>query len=520
MQNAERMQKRPRVWTFTQLNLRQRCLTVLAPTILADDQDNMYTSQDADGRIPLFLCTIALTAALSGCASGGPNYEQPGAKVALTWQAPLPHGGRVAALEDWWSQFDDPVLTGLQRSAESDSPTLAKAWANIEKARATLSTAVASGLPNAIGQASMAQGTQQAGGVASTRNAGLDASWELDLFGKVRRSTESAQARTRARENDWHDARISLAAEVADTYVQYRACGLLSDVYSQEVVSTSETVKATESLVRAGMSPNSDGSLARASWASTKSTELSQRAQCELLVKSLVELTGLDDQALRNGLSQGKDVIPQPGAVDVRTVPIDALRQRPDLASIERELAAASAEVGVAQADLYPSLSLSGSISVSPMGGVSPWTSWSFGPTLSLPLFDGGKRQAAVNSARAGYRAALADWRQGVRKAVKEVEQSLVRLDSAASRIAQAELAVQEYRSHLLGAEAQWRAGSTSLLSLEESRRQTLSAQIDLIGQQRDRVAYWIALYKALGGGWQSGTEAIPPENVDAHSKN
>ncbi|MBT9550373.1 MAG: efflux transporter outer membrane subunit [Hydrogenophaga sp.] len=479
----------------------------------------MYTSRTAGWRTFKTLLAIGLAIALGGCAAVGPNHAQPEPAAPPAWQAPLPHGGQVAALGDWWSQFNDPVLTRLQRAAESGSPTLAKAWANIEKARATLTSAGASGLPSANGVASATRGTQQTGGVATARSAGLDASWELDLFGKVRRSTESAQALAQARENDWHDARTSLAAEVADTYVQYRACGLLASAYEQELASMNETVKATESLVRAGLTATTDGSLARASLASTSSAALAQRAQCELLVKSLVDLTGTGESALRTQLAQGGADVPQPRGIDVRSVPAQALRQRPDLASRERELAAASAEIGVAQADLYPSLSLSGSIDVSVVGVASALTSWSFGPALSLPLFDGGRRRAAVDSARAGHDAAYADWRQAVRTAVKDVEQSLVRLDSTAKRTEQAERAAQEYRRYLVGAEAQWRAGSTSLLDLEDARRQALSAQIELIGLQRDRVAHWIALYKALGGDWQSGTPATPPEDVASKAK-
>ena len=479
----------------------------------------MYTSRTAGWRTLKTLAAIGFTVAFGGCATVGPSHAQPEPIAPSVWQAPLPHGGQVAALDDWWSQFKDPVLTRLQRSAEAASPTLAKAWANIEKARATRVGAGASGLPTANGQASVTRGTQQTGDVATARSAGLDASWEIDLFGKVRRSTESAQALEQARENDWHDARISLAAEVADTYVQYRACGLLASAYEQELASMNQTAKATEALVRAGLTATADGSLSRASVASTTSAALAQRAECELLVKSLVDLTGTDEVALRSQLAQAGPDVPQPAAIDVRGVPAQALRQRPDLASRERELASASAEIGVAQADLYPSISLAGSIDVSVVGVASALTSWSFGPTLSLPLFDGGRRRAAVDSARAGYDAAYADWRQSVRTAVREVEQSLVRLDSTARRMEQAERAAQEYRRYLVAAEAQWRAGSTSLIDLEDARRQALSAQIELIGLQRDRVTHWIALYKALGGDWQSGTPATPPEDIASKAK-
>jgi len=193
-------------------------------------------------------------------------------------------------------------------------------------------------------------------------------------------------------------------------------------------------------------------------------------------------------------------------------VPANALRQRPDLASLERELAATSAEIGVAQADLYPSLSLSGSISISATPGTSALTTWSLGPSLSIPLFDAGKRRAAVVAAQASYQAAFASFRQGVRTAVKEVERSLVNLDSTARRVEQAERAAEDYRSYFRSTETNWRAGSESLLTLEEARRSALSAEISLITLQRDRVEYWISLYKALGGGWQPGTPASSPE--------
>lgn len=468
----------------------------------------MYTLRPAGWRTFPILLGIGLAITLGGCAAVGPDHAPPEYGAPSAWQAPLPHEGKAAALGDWWSQFNDPLLSQLQQSAESGSPTLANAWAQIEKARATLANARAPGLPSANGQASVVRGTQQTDGAATARSAGLDASWELDLFGKVRRSTESAQARAQARENDWHDARTSLAAEVADTYVQYRACRLLASAYAQELASMNETASATESLVRAGLTATSDGALARASLAGTRSAALGQGAQCELLVKSLVDLTGTDEAELRNQLAQGATEVPQPSGIEVRSVPAQVLRQRPDLAARERELAATSAEIGVAQADLYPSLSLSGSIDVSAVGVAPALTSWSFGPMLSLPLFDGGRRQAAVTSARASYDAAHADWRQAVRTAMKEVEQALVRLDSTAQRTEQAELSAQEYRRYLVAAQAQWRAGSTSLLDLEASRRQSLSAQVELIGLQRDHVAYWIALYKALGGGWQPGAPA------------
>lgn len=486
----------------------------------------MHASQKSHpaGRRALACFGVALGLALSGCAVG-PDYHPPAPTVAATWQAALPHEGSVDAMVGWWRQFDDPVLSQLIARAEGDSPSLDKAWANIEKARATLTTTRAAGLPSLSGSGSVSRGKQQqipgsAPVLATSRSADLDASWELDLFGKVRRNAQAAQARIDARVDDWHDARVSLAAEVADTYVQYRACGLLAEAYERELASMTDTEKATAVSVRAGFTAPADGALARASVASTTSTLLSQRAECELLVKSLVNLTGSDEAALRALMAPGGAKVPQPAALAVQSVPAQALRQRPDLASSERELAATSAEIGVAVADLYPSLSLSGSISVSASNLSSSVTTWSLGPSLSIPLFDAGKRRAAVDSAQASYRSALAEYRQSVRDVVKEIEQALVRLDSTGRRADQAEQAAQEYRRYFEATEVNWRAGGASLLTLEEARRSALSAQIDQITLQRSRVQYWIALYKALGGGWQPDTPASSPQALAQQTNN
>lgn len=464
-------------------------------------------------------CRAALWAslglALASCAAG-PDYREPVPEAPLVWSAPLPHEGDIGAIAQWWRQFDDPLLEQLVAMAEADSPSLAKAWANIEKARTTLVSAKADGLPGITAGGSATRGKQQsqngAEAISESRSGGLDASWEIDLFGKVRRSAEAAQARVDARVSDWHDARVSLAAEVADTYIQYRACGLLADAYERELASILQTEQATAALVEAGFRARSEDALARAGSASSRSTLVSQRGQCELLVKSLVSLTGIDEVRLRALMATSNAKLPQPAILNVQSVPAQVLRQRPDLASLERELAAASAEIGVAQADLYPSLSLSGSITVSASDLASSATTWSFGPSLSIPLFDGGKRRAAVDSARAGYTAALADYRQGTRNVVKEVEQALVNLDSAGRRAEDADIAAQEYRRYFQATESNWRAGRDSLLTLEEARRNALSAEIQQITLQRDRVGYWIALYKAMGGGWQSGMPASSPE--------
>ena len=457
-------------------------------------------------------------AALTGCATVGPNHQAPTAAVPSQWSGLSPHGGDLRQLGDWWQRFNDPLLVRLQQVAERDSPSLAAAWANVEGARAALRSASAGALPSVSAAGSVTRARQSGVPIATSSTGSVDASWELDLVGKLRRSVESAQAQTEARGGDWHDARVTLAAEVASTYVEYRACGLLVDVYDKALASTVQTTQATQSLVRAGLSPDTDVALAQATQASTTSALLGQRTQCELLAQSLSNLTGLPDAELRpmlaTGTAQAHSALPTAPSFAVDRVPADVLRQRPDLAVRERDLAAASAKVGIAMAALYPSLQLGGSVGLTAVGASSS-SLWSFGPSLSLPVFDGGTRQAAVASARAGHELAYAQWRDAVRNAVTEVEKALLRLADAQQRVVQADRAAQAYRHYLSGAEAERRAGTISLLTFEEARRQSLSAQLDLIGLQRDQVTDWIALYKALGGGWDrtSSTDITPPRS-------
>lgn len=457
--------------------------------------------------------SLAVLVGLAGCVVG-PDYRKPELATPATWSAPLPHDGSTSQLIGWWDRFGDPVLTRLLEMAEAGSPSLAEAWANIRIARATLTTDQAAGLPSLTASGSaerarQAQGTSAA--MANILSGGLDASWELDLFGKVRRTTEAAEARIEARSADWHDARVSLAAEVADDYVQYRACQLLVRAYADEAQSQQETARATETAVAAGLTSPADGDLANASAASALSTLTAQRAECDVLVKALVDLTGADEATLRALLAQQTPTLPQPDCFAVDSVPASLIAQRPDLASLEHELAAASAEIGVAEADRYPSFSLTGSLTRSNNSLTGLLTTWGIGPGVSLPIFDAGKRAAATDSARASYDLQLAKYKQGLRTAVKEVEQALVRLDGATRRTGDAETAAKRYRKYFDSIDRNWRAGGASLLDREEARRDALGADITFITVQRDQIVYWIALYKALGGGWSSDSTVPVP---------
>ncbi|PDT51399.1 MULTISPECIES: efflux transporter outer membrane subunit [Sinorhizobium] len=456
--------------------------------------------------------SIAACLVVSGCTVVA-DLRKPDVEIANVWHATFPHGGRTSDLVSWWSTFSDPSLTTLVAMAQAKSPGLEAAAAEIESARATLASAQSNLFPGLSGSASLARsgagGNGASEAAASTMTSGsLDAAWELDLFGKVRQKSEAARLRVDERIADWDGARVSLAAEVADYYVQYRACRQLERTYTAEVASQRETIRATETAAASGFTSSSDLALARASAAASASTLTAQRAECELLIKLLTRLTSGDEPRVRNLLAKGWSDIPTPMTFSVAAVPADALRQRPDINALELEVAASLAEVGAAKADLYPSLSLGGSVTIGSSSLTGTSAPWSFGPALSIPLFNGGSRRAAVASAVAAYDLAVAAYKSGVLDAVAEVEAALVRINSTRRRIGDATVAARNYRAYFNAVDSNWKAGGASLLERETARRSAQSAELSLIEIRRDSVRSWIALYKALGGGWNTSAAA------------
>jgi outer membrane protein TolC len=259
--------------------------------------------------------------------------------------------------------------------------------------------------------------------------------------------------------------------------------------------------------------------LARASAAQGRTLLTAQRAQCDLLIKSLVALTASDETQLRQRLAPGTARLPEPAGIAVEQVPAVALMQRPDVLSAEAQVLAAAEDTTQSQALRYPRVSIAGAVGPGLLRVQNTSISgnlWAIGPVLvSMPLFDGGSLKANVVAARARYDEAVAVSRGAVREAVREVETALVRLESTARRSEDAALAVEGFEVSLRAADARFRGGLGSLFDLEEARRSALVANSALVELQRDRVAAWIDLYRALGGGWsasdlQIGGDAPP----------
>ncbi|MEO7241326.1 MAG: efflux transporter outer membrane subunit [Variovorax sp.] len=486
----------------------------------------------------------ALAALSSACASMRPPAQVPSAAPAA-WHASLPHGmqlphdGSSTALAGWWARQGDPLLVDLIEAAQAQSPNVASAAARIAEARSARAAAGAALLPTLDGVGSVGR---SGGGVATasaptatsastgasaatvtengatagassapvtTWQAGLQTRWEIDLFGRLRSNRDAAALRLVGADARWHQARVSVAAETATTYVDERACQRQTGVVASDSNSRAETLRLSELSMRAGFTAPADTALVRAGAADASARLTQQRGQCALLRNALVALTGINAGAL----GQRLDAAPPATAPlamttigSVSEVPAGALAQRPDVFAAELEVAAASAAVGAAEAERYPRLALSGSISALQLrtsGFRSSFDTWSIGPlALTLPLLNYGSITGNIEAARARYDEAAALYRANVRQAVSEVEQALINLQSSDARSGDARSSVDNFEVALRAAQARYDSGLANLFDLESARRLVFVAQTAQVSLERERAEAWIALYRAMGGGW------------------
>jgi len=467
-----------------------------------------------------------IAAACLGLGLAGCGLTRPPATVEAPfpaqWHAPLPHGGSVASLAEWWRQLDDPLLVELIAAAEAASPNLASAAARVAEARSTRVQAGAALLPNLDGTASASRGVSGSsfgsGGTTSsssssaaiapvtTLQAGLQSKWEIDLFGRLRADRDSAEQKLSSATAKWHDARVAVAAETANAYFAERACQQQLRVAESDAKSRGETARLTDLSARAGFTAPADAALARASASDASGRLTQQRAQCAVQRKALVALSGIDEPTLEQKLAASPTQRALPVVGSIASVPADAISQRPDVYAAELGVASASADVGSAEAERYPKLSISGSIGrmqIRTSGFRESLDTWSIGPvSLTVPLLDGGARAANSDAAKARYTEAVSLYRANVRQAVREVEEALVNLDATDARATDADSAVKNYQASFDATQARYQSGLASLFELEDSRRTLFAAQTARVSLQRERAQAWVALYRSMGGGW------------------
>ena len=456
-------------------------------------------------------------------SSGGVAADVTGATVTST--SSLPHNGSLTGLSQWWQQQQDALLVELINAAQIVSPTVITARANILQAQAAKTASGAALLPMLNAAAGLSRGVSAPlnratqAPISNTGQIDLQTSWEIDLFGQKASAVSADSERLAGSQALWHEARILVAAEVASQYYGFRACEQLLTVTSADAKSRLETSRLTALLTKAGFGAPATAALARATAAEGNSRMTQQRAECDLSIKALTALTGWTEPELRQKLAQSPAAPPQQGMAEISSVPAVVLDQRPDVFNAAREVNASSFEVDSARALRYPRLSISGNISANRLnsrGSTQRFTTWTIGPVaLTVPLFDGGAAQANVDAAKARYDEAAGKYRAVVRQAVREVEEALVTLQSTADRSADTVTAADGYKASFAGTEARYKAGLANLVELEDARRVLLAAQTAVVLLERERRNAWIALYKALGGGWSAAAAPTTPVSTD-----
>jgi NodT family efflux transporter outer membrane factor (OMF) lipoprotein len=439
---------------------------------------------------------------LSACAVG-PDYTRPAvvlpdhfSEAGSDWRAAQP--GEFTVPERWWRVFDDAELDTLEARVAIDNQTLKIAEARYRAARAAVDSARAARLPSVTGAASASRGRAKGASVSNTYGLSASASWEVDLWGRVRRSIEAAQARAEASADDLAAARLSTQALLAQTWFQLRAADLQARLLHRTLAADTRFLELTRVRHSAGMASGLDIAQAETQLASVR-TQLSeielQRAQ---LGHALTMLLGGKDVPLATAAPLPE--VPQPPAL----LPSTVLERRPDIASAERLAAAANAQVGLAETAYFPVLDLGAnaglSASVLDQLFSAPSRIWSLGPSLAMTLFDGGARKAGVEQARAGYDEAVATYRQTVLTAFQEVEDNL-----AAARLLRREadeqaLVLAAARRTRAIAEDQYRAGTISALNVVSAQTAELAAELNTVSIQSRQLAASVVLLKNSGG--------------------
>lgn len=458
------------------------------------------------------LVSLAALLALSSCTILIPP-TQVSTQAPNQWYAPLPHQGSVESLTQWWQQQGDPLLVELITAAQAVSPSVSQARARVQATRAQLAGAHAALVPSLNGQVSVSRGVSGPNlPVANTQQIALQLAWELDLVGANHAVSRAAQAHVEGSQAQWHDARVLVAAEVANLYFSLSNCMLQLELNRRDAASHQETTRLTEINAQAGFFAPLLAAMARASAADASSRVTQQNALCELNTKALVALTAIDEPRLKKKLVVALVKPAQAAAISIASVPAQTIAQRPDVFSAERDVVLASAQVGSAKAQRFPRLTLNGAIGSlrQNMGGVDQdGTTWSFGPlAVSLPLFDAGQRAAAVTASEANYQSVVTVYRAKVRQAVREVEDALVNLHSTEARAQDAKISTEVYAQSLAAAQARFEQGLASLLELEEARRSALAYESTLLNLALERNRAWVSLYRALGGGFEPAATA------------
>ncbi|MGZ5013916.1 MAG: efflux transporter outer membrane subunit [Methylobacter sp.] len=472
------------------------------------------------------LCAALL---LSGCPAVGPDYEPPQMPVPRQWSetaaTTAPHAEQP---DQWWKAFNDPVLDKLISDAITSNLDLKLALERVKDARALRSATIAAGLPSLDAKSNVSRrfnntsspaaqtGTSPVGGGFGIGNQfinifqlGFDAQWELDFFGGVRRAIEAADATIDVEQENSRDVLVTLLGDVARNYVELRANQRLAAITRENLHAQQETQELTQIRQQSGLANMLEVTQAQAQTATTEAQLPNYETAVKQSIHALAVLLGREPGALAIRLDQ-QGVIPTVAANVITNLPSELLQRRPDIRRAERQLAVANASVGVATAELYPKINLAAFIGLqnttitdfTPLG-----KSWSAASSLTMPIFNWGKLNANIKSKKAQFEQTFLTYQSTVLLAFKEVEDALIAYNKEQERHRALAKAVEANQLAVQLATERYQKGLTAFIDVLTSQTALYQAQSSLVTSESQLASNLIALYKSLGGGWQ--TEAI-----------
>jgi outer membrane protein, multidrug efflux system len=478
-----------------------------------------------------FLSILLAAVLLAGCAVG-PDFRRPETAVPGAWSGLTGNDTisqtsittpQPAQLVAWWNTFNDPILTSLVERAILSNLDLRQAEARIRQARSTRGIVVSGLFPEIDASANYNRSLNSRASFGSSGStslqptilpssndlfqAGLDAAWEIDIFGGVRRSVEAAQANLQAAVEDRRAVLVSLVAEVGVNYVSLRGFQQQILIARHNLETQKHTAEITRKRFEAGFASGLDTANANALVATTESQIPLFESAAQAAIYSLSVLLGLQPAALAQELSSDQPIPTTPPEVPVG-LPSDLIRRRPDIRRAEAQLHAATANIGVATADLFPKFSLTGSFGIlsTDISSLTNWSSrfWSYGPTVTWPIFTAGRIRWNIELQKAFSEQDLAAYEQTILTALKDVETALVAYSKEQERTRSLGVAVENNRKAVDLSTRLYVVGKSDFLNVLVAQRSLNTSEDALVQSTRNQATNLIALYKALGGGWES----------------
>jgi NodT family efflux transporter outer membrane factor (OMF) lipoprotein len=451
------------------------------------------------------LMWLAVASVMASCAFG-PDYRRPQTvtppayKENKDWKIAEPRDNVTRG--KWWEVFADPQLNVLADKVTASNLSLRVAEANYRRAQALVQSARAALLPTVSASAGVTRAGSGTRAAATTYDIGANAGWDADLWGRVRRNIESNQAGADASAADFESARLSVQSELVINYLQLRVLDTQKKLLDETAEAFAKSLQLTQNRYKAGLAGRVDVAQAEAQLKSTQAQSIDTGVQRAQLEHAIAALLGVAPAEFGLPPALVKAAVPAIPA----GLPSELLERRPDIAAAERRVAAANAQIGVAKAAFYPSLTLSGSAGLQSTSW-SRWLSapsrvWSLGPDLAQSIFDGGQRKALTDQAIASYDASVATYRQTVLGAFQDVEDAL-----AALRILEQEAKVQNdaviaARQSVELTVNQYKAGIVSYLNVVTVQTTLLNNERTALSLLGRRLTAAAQLVKALGGGW------------------